>query len=110
MAQAPGGPLRPLPPGASNGTVEKRGLRSYPARPELHGDLPGAGWIKSAAVIEKSPGVGAERQPVGAGNRPGGSQDPRGGPQGPPGCGVGTRAPVAPSPASSAGLMVLVEA
>ena len=70
MAQAPGGPLRPLPPGASNGADVKRGLRSYPARPELHGDLPGAGWIKSAAVIEKSPGAGAERQPLGRATAP----------------------------------------
>ena len=77
MARGPGGSLRPLPPGSQQWGRREAGISSsYPVRPELHGALPKAGGItKTAAMIEKSPSVGAERQPFGAGNRPGGSQD-----------------------------------
>jgi hypothetical protein len=71
MARDPGGPLRTQPPGASNGAVEKRGLSSKTASPDLQGDLPRAVRIKkTAAVIEKSPSAGAERQPIYGGRKP----------------------------------------
>src|SRR5262245_49551061 len=60
------------------------------------GFFPGQGWIQSpAAVIEKSPSAGSERQPV------------RGGQPPPLWLRSRTRAPVAPSPALPAGLEAL---
>src|SRR5688572_12057605 len=70
MAQAPGGPLRPLPPGSSNGAVAKRGLRSYPAKTRAPRRSSRSRVDKTAAMIEKSPSAGCRKAAVWGGQPP----------------------------------------
>jgi hypothetical protein len=103
MARAPGGLLRRSLPGASNGAGrlqmapdEQRGSRQplSQTRPSRRSSQGRRAWL--AAVAQKIAERGRRKAtPFGAGNRP------------TYGCGVGTRAPVAPSPALPAGLLAL---
>jgi hypothetical protein len=96
MARAPGGLLRRSLPGASNGAGrlqmapdEQRGSRQplSQTRPSRRSSQGRRAWL--AAVARKIAERGCRKAtPFGAGNRP------------TYGCGVGTRAPVAPSPAA----------
>jgi len=79
MARDPGGPLRRLPPGASNGAGRQHwrharsgAHRSFPASPDLQGDLPRAGLdTKSRSGDRKTAEAwGPKGNPFGAGNRP----------------------------------------
>jgi len=103
MARDPGGLLRRSLPGASNGAGrlqmapnEQRGSRQplSQTRPSRRSSQGRRAWL--AAVARKIAERGCRKAtPFGAGNRP------------THGCGVGTRAPVAPSPALPAGLSAL---
>jgi hypothetical protein len=103
MARDPGGLLRRSLPGASNGAGrlqmapdEQRGSRQplSQTRPSRRSSQGRRAWL--TAVARKIAERGCRKAtPFGAGNRP------------THGCGVGTRAPVAPSPALPAGLSAL---
>jgi hypothetical protein len=63
MARNPGGPLRPLPPGASNGAVEKRDSSSQPCQPRSPGEIfPGQGGFKDRSGDRK---IADAREPKG---------------------------------------------